>query len=66
MIKLVQMSISSCRNCPYYDETGGLAGEAEWCLHELNGQDKPRQILRESYKDSFPTWCPLPEIKQEG
>jgi hypothetical protein len=57
MKRIVQLEIDRCFWCHYREESGGLAGSADWCIHPALG--KPTQICGEELERDFPSWCPL-------
>lgn len=55
--RTVILEIKSCYKCPYYRANDMCINEIEYC--ERNGKKL------ETISDGIPSWCPLPEKKNE-
>lgn len=57
MSKTIILEIDSCYKCPHYGSNDMAIYEIEYC--EKNGRSL------ETIFDGIPSWCPLPEKKDE-
>lgn len=57
----VEIEIEDCRDCTYFHQTFGLAGEAEFCSHQkVRGEGNGFKWI-DPINDTvnIPEWCPL-------
>lgn len=61
MTRIATIKVDSCNFCPFQEESGGLAGSADWCEHPKFRN--PRQIVDRDCDKDFPPWCPLEPLR---